>query len=218
MQDMATSTASASQGAPRRVGRPSLDEAERLDRAIIGAARALFLLHGFAGTTIEAIAATCGTTRRSIITRFANKERLFAIFCEEHCDAFTDEVMRQEQGSDPVAGLRAIAMSLLGHALAPDNIAFQSNCGGELGKRPAIAARVIAINDRLERDLERRILAAQADGFFCRFDARALATVLVSTMLSNPINRAMMGDPQFATRTTARHYFDTNWAIFLAMM
>lgn len=204
----------------RRVGRPRQAEGEALDRLILDVAGNLFCSRGLDATSIDAIAERCGTTRRSIYARYADKEALFARFCEQHCAEIVayagDEVVGDDE--DHVLALRALCERMMTHALEPLNIGFHSRCTGEIGLRPALAERIIAMNDMLEKRIENRLLAAQRSGAFQRFSAAALATVLVGVMLSNPINRAAMGDPQFTDGHGAGLYFSQNWAIFLSMM
>lgn len=57
-------------------GRPSAQRAQELRQIIIDVASALMLQHGYAGTSIEAIAAAAGVTKRTIYTRFESKENL----------------------------------------------------------------------------------------------------------------------------------------------
>ena len=61
----------------RRGGRPTLEEAGRLDRDVREAALRLFLDHGYEGTSVDAIASAAGTTKASVYARFESKEALF---------------------------------------------------------------------------------------------------------------------------------------------
>ena len=63
---------------PRGAGRPSPAEAARLDNDLREAALRLFLDGGYEGTSMEAIAKSAGTTKRTVYTRFRSKEELFS--------------------------------------------------------------------------------------------------------------------------------------------
>lgn len=63
--------------ARRRGGRPTREEADRLDEAVRDAALELFLENGYEGTTMNAIAAAAGTTKPSLYARFPTKEDVF---------------------------------------------------------------------------------------------------------------------------------------------
>lgn len=63
---------------PRRGGRPTLQETERLDWAVRECALQLFLEHGYEGTSMDAIACAAATTKASLYTRFASKQDVFS--------------------------------------------------------------------------------------------------------------------------------------------
>lgn len=65
----------------RRGGRPTLDEAARLEHDIREQALALFLENGYEATTMDAIAGAAGTTKATLYGRFPGKEAIFrAVF------------------------------------------------------------------------------------------------------------------------------------------
>jgi TetR/AcrR family transcriptional regulator, mexJK operon transcriptional repressor len=57
--------------------RPSDPRVVRSRAAVVDAARTLFLRHGYAGTTMEEIAATAGLTKRTIYNNYGDKDALF---------------------------------------------------------------------------------------------------------------------------------------------
>src|SRR5277367_928733 len=61
-----------------RGGRPSRADALRLRDRILVAATELFLLEGYGSTTIEAVAARAGISKRTFYDRFDDKAQLFA--------------------------------------------------------------------------------------------------------------------------------------------
>jgi TetR/AcrR family transcriptional regulator, mexJK operon transcriptional repressor len=61
-----------------RGGRPSRADALRLRERILIAATELFLLEGYGSTTIEAVAARAGISKRTFYDRFDDKAQLFA--------------------------------------------------------------------------------------------------------------------------------------------
>lgn len=60
-----------------RTGRPTRAEAVEIDRRIQTAAVASFVENGFDGTTMEAVAAAAGVTRRTLYSKYHDKEALF---------------------------------------------------------------------------------------------------------------------------------------------
>jgi AcrR family transcriptional regulator len=61
---------------PRHKGRPKLEEAAEIERAIRAAAITTLLDHG-EGATLNAVAQAAGLSRKSVYARYANKAELF---------------------------------------------------------------------------------------------------------------------------------------------
>src|SRR5471032_2277471 len=66
-----------------RGGRPSRADALRLRERILVAATDLFLAEGYGSTTIEAVAARAGISKRTFYDRFDDKSALFAAVVHE---------------------------------------------------------------------------------------------------------------------------------------
>ena len=67
---------------PRR--RTQQERSEATTRKLLATARDHFARHGYAGTSLEGVVASCGVTKGAFYHHFANKERLFeAVFVEE---------------------------------------------------------------------------------------------------------------------------------------
>ncbi|SHF11576.1 transcriptional regulator, TetR family [Microbulbifer donghaiensis] len=64
-------------------GRPK-DPAKR--RAILDAAKELFLTQGFAGTSMDAVAAEAGVSKLTVYSHFSDKETLFTAAIEAKCE------------------------------------------------------------------------------------------------------------------------------------
>lgn len=58
------------------------EQAEQTRQRIIGAAQTLFLANGYAGTTLQAIAAEAGVAVETVYSRFRNKTNLLAAILE----------------------------------------------------------------------------------------------------------------------------------------
>lgn len=67
-----------SQSKKRRGGRPSRADALELNERILAAATSLFLTEGYGSTSIEAVAAAAGISKRTFYHRFNDKAALFA--------------------------------------------------------------------------------------------------------------------------------------------
>src|SRR6185437_14179553 len=67
-----------SQSKKRRGGRPSRADALQLNERILAVATELFLTEGYGSTSIEAVAAGAGISKRTFYHRFDDKAELFA--------------------------------------------------------------------------------------------------------------------------------------------
>lgn len=73
---MSQATTSAKEGATRVAGRPGRPRSSRAHQAILRAAVALFIDEGFAGMSVEAVAARAGVGKATIYRRWPSKEEL----------------------------------------------------------------------------------------------------------------------------------------------
>ncbi len=202
----------------RRPGRPSLEEAGRLDDCILEAAIESFIALGFEATTTEKLAAECGTTRRSITRRFPQKDALLLAVAEKWAKKSLHNILEiKDFVSDPLDVCRTTFRRLLSMATDPAEAALYGVFLGEVGRNTKLSECLILNNDRLAEGLQRVILRAQTVGCFQGYSARSIATTAIATMVSNPLNRAMAGDPQFHIAHSTDLYFSEMWAIFQRM-
>ena len=202
----------------RRSGRPSRKEADLLDDIIMEAARLSFITVGFGATTIERVASQSGTTPRSVLHRFADKDALLYAVVDRWLSArLADILAPAAMHKEPVERLRAVCREMLLAAVTPHNYAIFRVLLGEVGRMPQMAELVIRSNDMFAVGLERIVLAAQESRKFRHYRAAAVATTAIGLMSSNPVNRAMLGDPQFHDKQRVDFYFSQTWDIILLM-
>jgi AcrR family transcriptional regulator len=111
--------------AERRGGRPSQAASAALADTIVGAATELFLRDGFVATSMEAVAAAAGVSKRTLYSRFADKPVLFRA-------ALTRLIARWlppfdaaiEQTTSLEEALLLAARHMLAAALAPEALAL----------------------------------------------------------------------------------------------
>ena len=79
----------------KRVSQPRADDPRvvRSRAAVLDAARTLFLRHGYAGTTMDDIAAAAGLTKRTLYNNYGDKEALF-IEIVTHVLAYAEQFVR----------------------------------------------------------------------------------------------------------------------------
>lgn len=163
----------------RHGGRPSRTDALRLSERILGVATDLFLNEGYGATTIEAVAARAGISKRTFYHRFDNKAALFAAVVHRIIEQIRPppEVPLLE-GTTLHDVLRRFAGLLLRAALEPRAIALHRLVTGESARFPHLLRAVYEegwsqqatalIGDLLARELhdpnltpERRAFAVQ---------------------------------------------------------
>jgi len=95
--------------APR--GRPK-DPAKR--RAILDAAKDLFLTQGFAGTSMDAVAAAAGVSKLTVYSHFSDKETLFSAAIEAKCESMMAQpIFALEKGDSIAEVLQRIGAAFL---------------------------------------------------------------------------------------------------------
>ena len=159
-----------------RGGRPSRADALRLRERILVAATDLFLAEGYGSTTIEAVAARAGISKRTFYDRFDDKAVLFAAVVHRIIDAIRPppEVPLIEGAALP-AILRRLAGFMLHAALSPQAIALHRLVNAESARFPELVRAVASdgstregitlISDLLACKLRRSKLSAEDRAF-----------------------------------------------------
>ncbi|MCZ4321582.1 Transcriptional regulator, TetR family [Pseudomonas sp. 8BK] len=83
-------------------GRPK-DLAKR--KAILEAAKTLFLSNGYDGSSMDAIAAEAGVSKLTVYSHFTDKEKLFAAAVQSKCEEQLPELLFELNDEVPVAQL-----------------------------------------------------------------------------------------------------------------
>ena len=127
---MAVSTAAAGRAGPaqddqapaRGRGRPR-DESKRA--AIVLAAQALFIEHGYGATSMEAIAEHAGVSKLTVYNQFGSKQEMFVAAVTAKCAAMLSSLDLAANGRlPPRRALVAIGHTFLGLLLSPEAVAM----------------------------------------------------------------------------------------------
>jgi len=168
--------------------------------AIVEAARTLFLRNGYAGTTMDEIAALAGIAKRTVYNNFADKEALFRqimaetiAFAEEFARGLRDELIDGTTAANLRATLENLGRRLALAIVRPEVIALRRLLVGEAREFPALAARYF---DRAPG----QVLEALASGFerlgksgLLRVaDARLAAAQFAYLLVGEPLDRAVL--------------------------
>lgn len=132
----------------RRQGRPTPDEAARLDRDVREHALRLFLDKGYEGTSMDAIAEAAGTTKASLYARFSGKDALFQSVLR-WAVARADWPIPEPPPpplDDLEGALRTIAQAALHRALDPAMVQLSRIAVTHAARFPDVAGQIGELN------------------------------------------------------------------------
>jgi TetR/AcrR family transcriptional repressor of mexJK operon len=187
---------------PRRFAAPRIDDPRvvRSRAAVVEAALELFLGKGYAGTTMDEIAARAGLTKRTVYNNFAGKDALFTEIvgaviarAEAFAGGLHEELTAGVDAESLPALLHDLGQRLALGIVRPEVVALRRLLIGEAREFPALAA------EYFER-APGRVLAALAGAFdhlaqagLLRLaDARQAAAQFAYLVAGEPLDRAML--------------------------
>lgn len=168
--------------------------------AIREAAAALFLEKGYAGASMDDIAARAGVSKQTIYTHFASKDELFEDLVLANAGRVEEFVtamrLAAEAAPDARSGLRAIAGLYAAFVIRPEVLRLRRLVLGEAGRFPELARRYYeAVPARAYA-----ALAGLIDGFAERGELHVEDTLLAAhhfawLTLGLPLDQSLF-DPQ----------------------
>lgn len=206
---------------PKRGGRPSKEGEAALSEIILKTATALFAAKGYAGTSVEKVAASCRVGKDTIYRRFPSKAALFEGVLQRlrvdtmkkmQAVAFVDEKM------DAMQNLKNTTRWMLSVNLLPDFIAL---------KRIALSEEMVfgqfmekfSQNDPLMNRYMELVREAQKAGYLTKdTPARLLAEHLINGIITGPVFAAMLGDKRYDEPDQLEQYFRITWDLCLKGM
>lgn len=178
-------------------GRPTATAAALLETSILDTATAAFLANGYAATTIEAIARTCGVAKRTIYARWSGKPALFRAVLERLMAKWLSAAGAWSEPEDLGPALDEAAARILAVALTPEAVALNRLLIAESARFTELPlmmhqagageglARVVALLER-----------AVAKGTLPEQDTLFAAEQFLHLVLTGPQRRALgLGQP-----------------------
>src|ERR1700738_4783452 len=142
-----------------RFGRPPKELAGEVDRAILDAARKIFLERGFGGASIDEIAEVARSGKPTIYARFRDKRALFtAVVKREILSRMTEFKAEVPTGSTVEERLANVASTLLHWGLNSDRIGLLRMAVAEARRFPDLASTVSRTTRDLSTELGVRLL------------------------------------------------------------
>lgn len=197
-------------------------QSARKRRAILDAATRLFLSEGYAGASMDAIAALAGVSKPTVYKHFTDKQRLFERIVSDTIDTYTEpfheQVVNLNDSGNVGEHLGDLARLLLDAVMQPQLLQLRRLVIGEAGRLPDLGrtyelrgpdSAISALTKAFERLAEKGML---------RIDDPSLAAAHFNWLvLAIPLNHAMLsGDDRPPARSELERYADGAVRIFLA--
>jgi len=188
-------------------GRPEASEqyppgsrSARKRQTIIDAAAALFLEHGYQGTSMDDIAALAAVSKQTVYKNFADKQQLFShivLGAAARADAFIAALPRVLADSDDLAaGLRALARQYLATVMQPRLLQMRRLIVSESGRFPDLArAYYEQVPEHVMTSLAAQFGELAGHGLLRIDDPAVAAAHYAFLVLGAPLDRAMFLGP-----------------------
>jgi TetR/AcrR family transcriptional regulator, mexJK operon transcriptional repressor len=137
-----------SQSSPRRGsgGRPTREEAQRLDARLLEVATRLFMERGYEGTSIDAVAEAAGASKPTLYARYRDKRDLFAAVLRGRIRRWLAPIAAAAEAQASAtctenieATLHELSRQMLTHVLAAECAALQRILAAQAVRFPELA-------------------------------------------------------------------------------
>ena len=188
---------------------PETSRSDRKHAQILDAATATFLRHGYAGASMDQVAATAGVSKQTIYKHFRDKEQLFTrlvLDSVQEIDALVQMVSTTlGDSTDPAADLSDLAENFLSALLQPELVALRRLVIAEAERFPHVGRawyeqgfeRVLATLSSCFAQLDRL-------GQLATPDPALAASHFVGMVLWIPVNRVMFSGEAYGKAEIAR--------------
>jgi TetR/AcrR family transcriptional regulator of autoinduction and epiphytic fitness len=153
-------------------------------QAILDGAMQEFLVHGYAATSMDKIAAAAGVSKATVYSHFQDKVGLFTVLIQRMAckkELFAQELLQSTQG-DPNLALRQFANQMLDNIAAdPQILTFIRLVIGESGRFPELAQAFVKNIEKPSLDLLTQYLGTHPDLQFS--DPEVAARAFIGTMI-----------------------------------
>lgn len=181
-----------------RAGRPTRDQAEARHAELLDVALDLFLEKGFEQTTMEAVAASVGMTKRTIYARYPDKRALFLATVQRAIERqlVPEERLAALDTSDLEATLSAVAKMRVANVMTPAGLRLQRIVNTESYRFPEIFAMSYEQGGKPVVDFLANLLRRHdSAGAVCVERPEMAANVFMSMVVGGPVRFIVSGHP-----------------------
>lgn len=195
---------------------------ERKRQAVLDAASVLFLRHGYAGTSMDQVAALAGVSKQTVYAQFLSKEALFISLVHGMTQAAGNVVQQGMEALPPRTGLTehltAYAIRQLEVARSPRLMQLRRLVIAEVERFPELGKALYEGGPgRAISGLAVAFTAWSKEGLLRVSDARVAATQFNWLVMGEPVNRAMLlGDAGVPGPAELRRHAKEAVRIFMA--
>lgn len=176
--------------------------ADKRRRAILDAARDLFLEKGYIATTLADVVARSGGSLATIYELFGNKRRLFEVVLLEHANPVIESITVADGPREPEARLNMIARRYLEKVLDPDIVAWWRTMIAEAAHTPELRDIFLSKEGGAVVQSLAQYLQAQARaGSLQIADAERAAAQFFELVRGGLHRRALVGDTTMPSAT-----------------
>ncbi|WP_410656982.1 TetR/AcrR family transcriptional regulator [Amycolatopsis sp. lyj-112] len=203
--------------AGRREERSATKRAE-----IVAAARKVFTTHGYLGTSMDAVAAAAGASKRTVYQYFADKEELFAAVVLETVDRgfefFRPHILALAETDDLENALRQHARITVSGIMNPEVLQMRRLVMAEADRFPEVGRQYYERSWVRTTGLLAETLTRLTERGLLKVDDPARAAYLFAWLVvSIPLQRtAFMGNAAVGTKAELNEVADEGARVFLA--
>ncbi len=116
--------------------------------AIVSAARDAFFRHGYAATSVEAVAEAAGVSKVTIYKHFGDKSALFTAAVEQECAKIRDRLLFDDEGGPLDERLRAFGRAMIAFLGRPEMGQFETRIAAETEREPQLGISFLEAGPR----------------------------------------------------------------------
>lgn len=184
---------------PRARGRPAAADSAALPGHLLDAAQQVFVDHGYARATMDAIARAAGVTRKTLYARWPNKAEVMREVVNRLLDAAlapSGAAASQAAPADPRRLLLEVGRELGEVSSSPQVAGLNRLILAEAARLPELARLFVDLYERAIDKVGAVLTLLRAQGHLPGItDLRAAATLFIEMTASVPRLRAMLGLP-----------------------